>query len=156
MGRTRLPEIPAAEASTGRRFELWFPARPALPAALRPRTGSAKPKRMPPRLPPNINERRAMHPQAERKLVAYWRELAHLTAQSSQIPRLDRVRLSGVVYRRNLGVADGSGDSERLKPLMDGLVDAGVLPNDTRRYVEHGTVDEQHGEPGIRLFIEEV
>jgi hypothetical protein len=73
--------------------------------------------------------------------------------------RLQRARISAVIYRQRLGVADGPGDSERLKPLVDGLVTAGVLANDRRREVEYGEVREEHiGDrgPGILLIVEEI
>jgi hypothetical protein len=101
-----------------------------------------------------------MHPMTERPLVASWREKARLEAKRLEIPLLERARISAVVFRRALGVADNSGDAERLKPLVDGLVDAGVMVDDRRRFVEYGSVEEQRtgrgGEPGIRLIVEAV
>jgi crossover junction endodeoxyribonuclease RusA len=140
-------------------WRLWFAARPSLPPALRPRTKTGKPKPPPPVLPPNVNERRRLHPIAERNLVAHWRGLAFTLARQAGIPSLGRIRVSVVARRRALGVADASGDAERLKPLIDGLVDAGVVPKDTYAYVEHGTVAEERAGtdgPGILLIVEEV
>lgn len=142
------------------RWELFFAARPEIPAALLGVTKSGKPKKQPPRLPPNINERRAMHPMVEKKTVAYWRELVPMEVRRQHgMRRLEQARISAVIYRRSLGVADGSGDAERLKPLVDGLVDAGVLPNDRRSEVSYGAVDEQHigyRGPGMLLIVEEL
>lgn len=142
------------------RWALFFAARPEIPPALRGRTKSGKPKKQPPRLPPNINERRALHPQVERKLVAYWRGLVPLEVRRQHGMRpLERARISAVIYRRSLNVADGSGDAERLKPLVDGLVDAGVLPNDRRSEVSYGAVTEEHigyRGPGVLLIVEEI
>lgn len=98
-----------------------------------------------------------MHWQTERRLIDYWRTLAATMARN--IPPLGHIRVEAVVYRRALGVADGSGDSERLKPLVDGLVDAGVVPNDRRREVEYGSCTEQRltvNGPGIMLLVYEV
>lgn len=142
------------------RWHLFFSARPEIPVALRGTTKSGKPKRQPPRLPPNINERRALHPMVERKLVEFWRNRVPMEVRRQHGMRpLAHARISAVIYRRNLGVADGSGDSERLKPLVDGLVQAGVLPNDRRSEVTYGAVEEQHigyrGE-GVLLIVEEL
>lgn len=140
------------------RWHLFFSARPEIPVALRGKTKSGKPKRPPPRLPPNINERRVMHPMVERKTVAFWRDRVPMEVQRQHgMRRLEHARISAVIYRRNLGVADGSGDAERLKPLVDGLVQAGVLPNDRRSEVSYGSVDEQHPGPrgeGVLLIVE--
>jgi hypothetical protein len=142
------------------RWRLFFAARPEIPAALRGTTASGKPKKAPPRLPPNINERRLMHPQVERKTIAYWRGLVPMEVRRQHGMRLlERARISAVVYRRSLGVADASGDAERIKPLVDGLVDAGVIKNDRRREVEYGEVSEQHigyRGMGVLLIVEEV
>ena len=101
-----------------------------------------------------------MHPMVEKKLVAYWREYAVREVRRQHAMRtLDRARISAIVYRRNMGVADASGDTERLKPLVDGLVSAGVLPDDRRRYVEYGEVEEQrigYRGPGILLRVEAI
>lgn len=143
-----------------KQWGMFFAARPALPLALRPRTATGKPKRQLPRLPPNINERRKLHYRVEADLIAYWRDYAARESRRHGMPRpLGRVRITAVVYRRNLGVADGPGDAERLKPLVDGLVAAGVLVNDRRREVEYGEVREEHvgyrGE-GILMIVDEL
>lgn len=44
----------------------------------------------------------------------------------------------------------------RLKPLIDGLRDAGVIANDTRGFIEHGPVTEERGFVGVLLIVEEV
>ena len=142
------------------RWALFFAARPEIPKALLGTTKSGKPKKHPPRLPPNINERRAMHPMVEKKTVAYWREgVPREVRRQHGMRPLKRARISAVIYRRNLGVADASGDAERIKPLVDGLVDAGVLPNDRRSEVEYGEITEEHigyRGMGVLLIVEEV
>lgn len=148
---------PAAAPGRQVRWDLWIPADHLIPVELRPRTKNGKPKRMPPRYPPNINERRAMHWQVERRVIEKWRARAAFEARRHPMRMLERVRISARVYRRALGVADASGDAERLKPLVDGLVDANVIPNDTRRYVEYGPVEERrtgYRGDGILLTVE--
>lgn len=71
-----------------------------------------------------------------------------------RIPKLGRVRLSAVFYRRNLGVADADNDAARCKAPCDGLVRAGVLAGDSRKYVEWGEIREEHGPTGFALVIE--
>lgn len=159
--RRRTPEGPdQAPGAVGGRtgpptWRLWFGARPVLPPALRGRTKSGKPKRPEPALPPNINERTRLHWRVERKLTAYWRGQAFALARAQDIPSCERVRVSAVIYRTTAGKADQSGDAERLKPLLDGLVDAGVVPDDTYRHVEHGGVSEVKASIcGVELIVD--
>lgn len=96
-----------------------------------------------------------MHPHAERELIAYWRGyVVRECRRQAGMRLLQRARISAVIYRRSLNVADGSGDAERLKPLVDGLVEAGILKNDRRREVEYGEVREEHiGYRGYGLLL---
>lgn len=136
-------------------WRLWFAARPYVPPALRGRTRSGKPRRSPPRLPPNINERTRLHWRTERRLTAYWRMEACALAAAQQIPPCQRIRVSAVVYRERAVEADESGDAERLKPLIDGLKDARVVPDDTYRHVEHGDIKTiKAAISGIELVVE--
>jgi crossover junction endodeoxyribonuclease RusA len=65
-----------------------------------------------------------------------WRDAAHVLAKAQKIPRCRRVRIElhyrPVDNRRrdviNLAAA--------LKPLEDGIVDAGVVPDDTPEFIE--------------------
>lgn len=153
----RDPTTDTRVASTGRLYRLWFPARrTTAPAGL---TKSGKPKRKPPGLPPNVNERRNMTWKVERGVIGYWRLLAKTVAQYEGIPPLARVRISVIVRRRALGVADEDGDASRAKPLVDGLRDAKVIRNDTRDVVTWGTCTEERmgaEGPGIVLVVEEI
>ena len=138
------PPSVSATGSAGTRATLWFGAK-----------GQLRNGKMSWRYPPNTNERRRMHHMAEAREVGRWRrEAAEL---GKYIGRHQRIRVSAVVYRARLGVADESGDAERLKPLVDGLVDARVVPNDTRKHVEYGPVTEaravEYGR-GVELIVE--
>lgn len=106
-------------------------------------------------MPPNLLNAR-LHHHTRARVVRHWRRRAWAAAALADIPPLGRARLSAVFTRRALHVADPDGDMARLKPLVDGLRDARVLSNDTRRCVEWGPLDEAHGPPGVTLVIEEV
>ena len=82
--------------------------------------------------------------------------MALLACKMAAIPPLARVRLSAVIIRKHLGVADPDNDAARVKPIIDGIVAAGVIPTDTYRYVEWGGVAERRGAPGVELVIAEV
>ena len=106
------------------------------------------------RYPPSPNAR--MHFMAKASSNKFWRLDALIKAMNAQIPRLQRIRISAVIIRRALGTADEDNDRARLKPVTDGLVDAGVIPNDRRGCIEWGPVNEERGKPGLRLIVEEM
>jgi hypothetical protein len=90
-----------------------------------------------------------------------WRAIAvglALGAEPIAVPKreLVRVRITGRIFRRNLMVADRPGDLERLKSVVDGLVESQFLPDDGPRFVEYGPVDEAHGVRGFEITIEEM
>ncbi len=106
------------------------------------------------RMPPGPNDR--LHFRDRARMTRAWKEQAAIRVRLYGIPRLGRIRLAAVFYRKRLGVADEDNDVARLKPIVDGIVAAGVVPTDTRAFVEWGTVGEQRGAPGVELIIEEV
>jgi len=83
-----------------------------------------------------------------------WRKRTAMHVLAAGIPACQRVRVSAVFVRRALNVADEDGDRGALKPIIDGLVQAHVIPDDTRRYLEWGTVTEEKGPRGLKLLIE--
>lgn len=98
-----------------------------------------------------------MHWRTEGRLVSYWRSLAGTLARAQQMPRCERIRVSAVIYRERSREADESGDAERLKPLIDGLKDAGVIVDDSYRYVEHSDITPVTAAiSGIELIVEEL
>lgn len=105
-------------------------------------------------MPPNPNAR--LHYMARARSAKHWRRLASLyhVLLGERIPPQQRVRLSLVFTRRTLGRADEDNDRARAKNLVDGLIDAGVIPNDTRGHIEWGPCTEEKGPPGVRLIIE--
>lgn len=105
-------------------------------------------------MPANDNERRRWHWTRRHTEDTSWKAAVVYACKELGIPAMQRVRLSAVVFRRALWVADESNDRARLKPLEDGLVLAGVVPNDTRGHVEWGSVTEARGKPGVVLVVE--
>jgi hypothetical protein len=103
-------------------------------------------------VPPGPNERHV--PYCLRAIKADWRELASVAG--GEMEPLDRAHIEVDFYRKRLGVADEDNDRCRLKPIIDGLVDAGVLRNDTRGYIKWGTVREVRGNPGFSLRVNRI
>ncbi len=104
-------------------------------------------------LPPGSNQVRGANRHKLAKETKQWRELAKLLAQQKGIPALGRARIEATVFRRNLGVADESNDKERFKPIVDGLVDAGVIRNDRRGDIVWAPVKEGHGPVGVQVVL---
>lgn len=103
-------------------------------------------------LPPGPNDR--MHHMARARSTRWWRTQAWAVAVNAGIPLHQRIRLSVVIHRRNLGVADEGNDRSRFKGVEDGLVDAGVVLDDRREFVTWGDVSEERGPSGFTLVIE--
>lgn len=103
-------------------------------------------------MPPGPNDR--LHWAERARRARGYRAWAHLTARQLAIPPCGRVRISATFTRRVVGRADEDNDRARLKNLADGLVDAGVIPNDTRGHIEWGPCLEAKGTPGVVLVVE--
>lgn len=106
--------------------------------------------------PPNMNG--SDSPFRRRAARRLWRANAAILAERAQLPTREiiRYRISGVISRRALLVADHDGDVSRFKSILDSLVDGDYLPGDTRRYVEWGPITEARGPAGFTLTIEEL
>lgn len=132
-------------------WELWFPAMPG-PLRTKTRNGvKTRVQRL--ELPPTMNDR--LHHYAKARWVKQWRSRAYFMARSRGLPRLERVRISMIVYRERIGVADPDNDWGRAKPLIDGLRDAGALAKDTHKYLTIGSIEERRSlEQGILLIVE--
>lgn len=83
---------------------------------------------------PSLNDRD--HWAVKAKKVKAWRDAAHLLARHSRVPACRRVR----VELHYIPATNQRRDPDNLvaayKPLVDGLVDAGVVLDDTESYVE--------------------
>lgn len=116
-----------------------------------------------PTLPPSPNRTRRGHWAEGAGLTAAWRRDGRLLAlaelNGAPAPRWTRVRLSAVFYlptraRRDPGNLVGS---EGLKALIDGLVDAEVMVDDSLAVVaEYGpfTFELRPRRPGVTVTVE--
>lgn len=81
----------------------------------------------------SMNDR--LHPMKRAKLVKAWREAACEACEAAGVPELDRVRIT--LHHRP--VDSRRRDAINLTPVAkaveDGIVDAGVVPDDTPVYV---------------------
>src|SRR5262245_3969849 len=93
---------------------------------------------------------------ARAKTAREWRALALLRCYLADVPKLHRIRISAVIYRRALGRADEDNDRARLVNVVNGIVSAGVVPDDTRAYIAWGPCQEARGAPALEVTIEEI
>ena len=70
---------------------------------------------------------------ARRRELRRW--AAHLAA-ATRAPRLGRARVTATVRLSSHGRRDPLNWAPTVKPLLDGLVDAGVLPDDDAAHLE--------------------
>ena len=86
----------------------------------------------------NTNRRRTMHWTKDRYLTALWREAAGWAAKASDVPALGPTRVVAqlrVVARRRSRI-DPANYAPTAKACVDGLVDAGIWPDDSADWVE--------------------
>jgi Holliday junction resolvase RusA-like endonuclease len=113
-----------------------------------------------PELPPSPNRtRRETHWSKRAAINGAWRHEAAALAHQIDPPRWERVRLSALFFlpdRRRRDYPNLVG-SEGMKGLIDGLVDAGVMVDDSITcLVEYGpfTYVYRKGKPGVSVTVE--
>lgn len=108
--------------------------------------------------PLNLNHRQ--HHMVRAKAVREVREAACLLARSAKIPACRKVRVTLVYTPRDGRRRDSLNLVPMLKACEDGLVDAGVVPDDTPVYLESQMplIDAPTpGQPGqVQLYVERV
>lgn len=107
--------------------------------------------------PLSLNDR--MHHWTRARLTKEWRDAAHVLARAAKIPPCERVRVTLIYTPRDRRRRDPLNLVLSLKACEDGIVDAGVVPDDTPQYVESQMplIDlPSRTEPGLALFVERV
>lgn len=93
----------------------------------------------------------------------HWTKRAHLTADirmlsrnlSSHIPRMDKVKIRATYYPPDNRRRDMSNLFLTVKAAVDGLVDSGVLKDDSDKYVRgHELLPGDHVVKGGQMIIE--
>lgn len=83
--------------------------------------------------PLNMNDR--MHYQVKARHTASIRTTAYLLARQAHIPACEHVEVAMVWTVPTRGRRDAENPVATLKPFCDGLVDAGVVPDDTPEFM---------------------
>lgn len=115
-----------------REWTLWYPSRPF-----------------------TTNTERTWHHHQRAKIVKEWREAFWALAKEAKIPRLTKF---GVVVTPVLSgrgrTQDVAGCHPAAKAAIDGLVDAGIVPDDSPTYLRWILFQApEKGEPGLRVMV---
>lgn len=106
--------------------------------------------------PLSLNSR--MHPMAKAKITKRIRLAAAVLARHEHIPALPAIHVTLTYTPRDKRGRDRDNLVATLKPLIDGLVDAGIVPDDTPQYVswEPPVITEpDRRDPRLHLTITE-
>jgi hypothetical protein len=104
----------------------------------------------------NLNQRH--HWAKKAQLTKHWRALALTNAMAADLPRnLDRVHIVAHVIKPTNRAYDVHNLTPTLKAAIDGLVDYGLIPDDTNRHLIGPDLRQGgKGDPAIVLTITEL
>jgi len=101
-----------------------------------------------------------MHYHKRAKLVKAWREAAFAAATEAGVPSLGEIEVVFIPLRKDRRhMADTGGHFPVAKACIDGLVDAGVLPDDGPNFVkalEFRSPQVDGGEDRVLIVVNEV
>lgn len=107
---------------------------------------------------PPLNANQRLHWRAKARMVKAVRRTAWALARNAKIPACAHIRVWLVYQPRDSRRRDPSNLMPTQKPSLDGLVDAGIVPDDTPEYVTESIpriVPPVSGQPGkLWLHVE--
>jgi hypothetical protein len=110
--------------------------------------------------PPTMNHHRRLHPMQRARVDLLWRDAGHRAAHRALLPRgLHRVHVTATPhYQTGRSLPDVQAVAPAVKAAIDGLVDWGLIPDDTATHVHRITHEAPivDGWDGLVLVIEEV
>lgn len=84
-----------------------------------------------------LNANQKPHWAKQNKLTRAWRHGAHIYARQQKAPKgLNRARVDVYVWKSSRRRYDPHNLMPTMKPIIDGLVDYGLLPDDSHEYLE--------------------
>lgn len=103
----------------------------------------------------NLNQR--YHWAKKAQLTKHWRQLALANAMAADLPKnLQNVHITAHVIKSTSRQYDVHNLMPTLKACVDGLVDYGLIPDDTNKHLTGPDLRQGgKGEPGIRITITE-
>jgi hypothetical protein len=108
-------------------------------------------------LPTPMNEYRKLHHHARADYDAHWRELFGWLARKEHVPPVPAVIITVHQTCRSASMPDPGSNFPTAKAAVDGLVDVGVIPDDSGRFVKFigFTAPERGDENRFVLVVEE-
>lgn len=100
----------------------------------------------------NSNDR--LHHMARARLTKYWRDLATVKGRQVSVPHLQRAHIVVTFHKPTKRIYDPANLYPTAKACVDGLVTAGLLPDDNYRHLVGP--DMRYGEPGKRYFTVDI
>lgn len=102
-----------------------------------------------------VNAERRLHHAVRGPVVAQWRWAGRQAALAEHLPRFVTAVISWHVFQQRGRLADTCAHLPVFKAILDGLVDAGVFPEDTGDVIgEQRFHAPQKGPDGVELVIE--
>lgn len=104
----------------------------------------------------NLNQRH--HWAKKAKLTKAWRNAAHLHARSVGLPQgLGKVRVVATIHKATNRQYDAHNLIPTVKAVIDGLVDYGLIPDDTNTHLVGPDMRAgAKGAPRLEITIEEM
>lgn len=104
--------------------------------------------------PWTTNAERAASHWVRAKLTREWREAFGWLARAERLPPLAWASIIAQPSQKGGRLQDAGGCAPAVKAAVDGIVDAGVLPDDSPEYVKALTyLRPLRGEPALTLWI---
>ena len=86
--------------------------------------------------PWTTNGERAANRWQRAELVKTWRSAFHVLAKSEKIPELEWISVTVEPHQKGGRLQDVGACNPAVKAAIDGIVDAGVLPDDSPKYMK--------------------
>lgn len=107
-----------------------------------------------PERPWTTNAERASNRWHRAELVKQWRTAFTLLARAQNAPTLTGVHITAQPYQKSGRLADVAAHNPAVKAAIDGLVDAGVMEDDSPEHLHAITfLPPQHGRNALTLTV---
>jgi crossover junction endodeoxyribonuclease RusA len=105
--------------------------------------------------PLTLNRERTLHRMQRAQFVKHWREQFGWLGREAKMGPSDWIAVSAIPYQKRGPLQDVSSCHPAVKAAIDGLVDIGVVPDDTPQFVPTITyLPPQRGNDGLILIVE--
>lgn len=108
-----------------------------------------------PKKPLNTNAERRGNRFQRADHVKEWRGAYYWLCKQEKVPRMKWISVTAQPFQKRGKLADTSACNPSVKAAIDGIVDAGVIPDDTGEYVRRITfLPTQRGEDQLTIIIQ--